>query len=363
MQDTSIVESEIFTTENTVNEAGTKPSGFMLGFQTIAFLFGLVLLCLLIYWIGFGPIVESLSRVGWGILIVIALDGIRHLLRTVCIYYAIAPENRTGVKFSNVLAARLGGEAISVITFSGPFLGDVAKTALMEKGISVYHRAAAVVVDSILYYLSTLIMMLSGIALLLYVYGSGSVRMQIALAGVTIFTILVFTGLILTIIFDIRPISSCIKRLGWINKAPQFLLKQQPHIFEIETHAYDVYYNRRRVFFLLVGLDVLIHALSVIEVFFVLHMLGFDATWSIAYMIESLTKVVNLAFNVVPGAIGVYEGGNGIILSLLGYSAAIGVTLALVRRGATIFWLAVGLLVLLRRSVTGTAKFLARKTA
>lgn len=344
-------------------ENSSKPSGFILGFQTIAFLSGIALLCLLIYWIGFGAIVESLSRIGWGIVVVIALDGARHLLRTVCIYYAIAPENRAGVTFSNVLAARLGGEAISVITFSGPFLGDVAKTALMEKGVSVYHRAGAVVVDSILYYLSTLLMMLSGIALLLYVYGSGNASMQAALIGVTAFTVLVFTGLILTIIFDIRPISSCIKRLGWINKAPQFLLKQQPHIFQIETNAYDVFYYRRPVFFFLIGLDILIHALSVIEVFFVLHMLGFEASWSIAYMIESLTKVVNIAFNVVPGAIGIYEGGNGVILSLLGYSAAIGVALALVRRGATIFWLAVGLLILLWRSVTSTGKFLSRKAA
>jgi hypothetical protein len=47
-----------------------------------------------------------------------------------------------------------------------------------------------------------------------------------------------------------------------------------------------------------------------------------------AYIIESLTKVINFAFAFVPGTIGVYEAGNGIILRTLGYTTAVGVALA-----------------------------------
>ena len=56
-----------------------------------------------------------------------------------------------------------------------------------------------------------------------------------------------------------------------------------------------------------------------------------------AYIIESLTKVINFAFAFVPGTIGVYEGGTEVILQALGFAAATGVALALVRKAGNRF--------------------------
>ena len=77
-----------------------------------------------------------------------------------------------------------------------------------------------------------------------------------------------------------------------------------------------------------------------------LRLLGFSASAGAAYIIESLTKVINFAFGFVPGTIGVYETGNGIILATLGYTTAIGLALAIVRKAAIIFWTVIGMLVL-----------------
>lgn len=49
----------------------------------------------------------------------------------------------------------------------------------------------------------------------------------------------------------------------------------------------------------------------------------------------------------MPATIGVYEGGNGVILHTLGYATATGVVLGLVRKGAIIFWTMIGLVILL----------------
>ena len=82
-----------------------------------------------------------------------------------------------------------------------------------------------------------------------------------------------------------------------------------------------------------------------------LRLLGFSASAGAAYIIESLTKVINFAFGFVPGTIGVYETGNGIILATLGYTTAIGLALAIVRKAAIIFWTVIGMLVLTSRAV------------
>ena len=86
------------------------------------------------------------------------------------------------------------------------------------------------------------------------------------------------------------------------------------------------------------------------EVFFALRFLGHDAPVTSAFIIESLTKVINAAFSFIPGTIGVYEGGNGLILKTLGYTTTVGVALALVRRGAILFATSIGLTILIWRT-------------
>ena len=154
-----------------------------------------------------------------------------------------------------------------------------------------------------------------------------------------------------------------IRRLSGLNLAPNFILKRLKGINEIEENVYDFYQNRRRKFFSLFGLNVAAHFLSVVEVFLALKMLGFESNLTVSFIIESLTKVINFTFSFVPGAIGVYEGGNGVILHALGYATATGVALAIVRRGAILFWTTVGLAILLWRTVTrGTQKFVKRES-
>jgi len=323
--------------------------------QFTAFLLGLGLLVFLVFWLGLQPILESLRQVGWGIIFVIALSFARQFIRAACIYLAIPPDHRS-IAYRGVLAARLGGEAVNFLSFTGPLLGDATKMALLKKQVKIAHSAAAVVIDDILYYLSVLLVILSGIALLLYVYGSGDAAMQYALVGVTGFTIFIFAGLALTVFFDIKPVSFAFRRLHDRNLLPGFLSKARQYIYDIEDNVFGFYHHRRSIFFVLIGLDFLAHVVSVFEVYVALGLLGLSATVATTYIIESLTKVINLAFSFVPGAIGVYEGGSGVILDLLGYTAAVGVALALVRRGGILFTTMLGLAVLLWRMITRSSR-------
>jgi putative ABC transport system permease protein len=94
------------------------------------------------------------------------------------------------------------------------------------------------------------------------------------------------------------------------------------------------------------------HAASVVEVYLALKMLGFQPQVAQAYIIESLTKVINFAFAFVPGTIGVYEGGTEVILQKgLGFTPAAGLALALVRKAAIVVWTSIGLLVLTWRAL------------
>jgi hypothetical protein len=89
-------------------------------------------------------------------------------------------------------------------------------------------------------------------------------------------------------------------------------------------------------------LNLLWHALAVLEVCLILRFMGERVPLIGAFVVEGLTKVINLvgAFN--PGNLGTYEGGNILIAKIFGVTGTAGLTLALCRRMRSIFWAGVG---------------------
>jgi len=146
-------------------------------------------------------------------------------------------------------------------------------------------------------------------------------------------------------------LTSFIDRLGRRGFRPKFLRARRHHIYRIELTVYAFYKRRRAAFFSMIALDLASHVTSVFEVYITLKLLGFVPHIGAAYIIESLTKVINFAFAFVPGTIGVYETGNGIILRTLGYTTAIGVALAIVRKAAIVFWTVIGVLIITWRAL------------
>src|SRR6476620_2256460 len=109
-----------------VRRPASKVGNSLLWLQLAVFVSGLGLLFFVIYKIGFHTVVETVQRIGWGFLIVVFLNGARHLIRSLCLYLAVPHQHRS-FKFRFAVAARLGGEAVSLVTFTGPFLGEATK--------------------------------------------------------------------------------------------------------------------------------------------------------------------------------------------------------------------------------------------
>ncbi len=337
----------------------SKKANFLIWVHAITFLLGFVLLVFVIYKIGYNSILESVSNVGWGFFVIVALNLLRHLLRAASMYIAVPPEHRT-FKYRSAVAARFGGEAVTFFTFTGPFLGDATKAVLLKKNLPLTHGAFAVIIDNILYYVTVILVVLAGIVTLLYIYGSSGKTMSNILLGISIFAIAMFVALIVAVRFQVMPISRIIKGLAKRNLAPQFILRKQHNIVEVETNVFRFYNNRRADFWIVFSISLFVHVVSVTEVYLVLKFLEIDSFVSTAFIIESLTKVINAVFGFIPGTIGVYEGGNGVILKLLGYTTGVGVALALVRRGAILFSTFLGLVILLWRGAARGARHLAK---
>jgi hypothetical protein len=343
--------SEIQIEPETIKSS--KNRKWMISIHGLAFLIGFTVFGIVIYRAGYRDLFDSVSNVGWGILLIVLLNLSRHFMRAATLYLAVAPESRT-FKYRSAVAARFGGEAMTIVSFMGPFLGDATKAVLLKKNLPLTEGAAAIIIDNILYYVTVILMVLTGIAMLVFSYGSSSSTETRVLLLIVSVGILIFVSIALAIMFRVTPLTHVIDFLDGRGWAPGFITKRRQSILNVENSVFQFYHNRPRDFFTIFSVSLAVHLISVAEVFLALKFLGYDAPISSAFIIESLTKVINAAFGFIPGTIGVYEGGNGLILRTLGYTTTVGVALALVRRGAILFATSIGLSVLIWRAAART---------
>ena len=340
------------------DESGQPTSGSLrrriIWLQGIALLLGLALLIYVINRVGVQPIFDALLKIGFGFFILLGISGARHALRTLAMRAAVHPEHRR-FNFRHAFSVRLGGEAISFLTFTGPILGEATKVALLKKRVPLVYGVSALVVDNLLYNLSVALFILSGAVVMLLAYDLPSV-VRIVLYGIAAAATLGIAVAIWAANRRVMLLTWIIDMLGRLGFHPKALTSRRNHISDLESHVYDFYSHRPRSFLAMISFNLLAHASSVLEVYVTLRMLGYSPFVHAAYVIESLTKVINFAFGFVPATIGVYEGGTEIILQTLGFAAATGVTLALVRKAGTLFWTVIGLIILAWRTVPNATR-------
>jgi hypothetical protein len=151
----------------------------------------------------------------------------------------VPPEHRR-FNFMQAFAARLGGETISFLTFTGPLLGEATKVALLRKRVPLTYGVPALVVDNLLYNLSVVFFVMSGACVMLFSYHLPPpvywVLLSIALiAGL---------GIVATALAAknrVMLLTWVIDQLAELRLSPKVILKRRHHISHLETKVYDFY--------------------------------------------------------------------------------------------------------------------------
>jgi putative ABC transport system permease protein len=343
-----LLDAEIHITTDT-GEPGGKRRGWLFYLHLLAFVVGVGLLVLLVNAVGVAPIFDALGRIGVGFLFLLAIAGVRHALRSFSMRLAVPREHRR-FTFWEAYTTRLAGETISFFTFTGPVLGEATKAALLRKRVPLASGVQALAVDNLLYNLSVAIFISTGACVMLATYDlppAAHFPLVVIAAGMALVILLVGGA----VVSDVMPVTAAVDffirrdvKRGWFEA-------KREHFHRIEANVYDFYKKRPRSFFTMFACDFLAHATTAFEVYFVLGMLGFEPTARVAYIIDSLTKVVNLVFGFVPATIGVYESGTGVILRTLGLAFETGVIIGIVRKASMIVWALVGLVMLVRHTL------------
>ena len=277
---------------------------------------------------GADRIASGVARVGWGLIPILALGGLRFVLRAEA--WRLCTPVGSRLTLRQAFKAFLAGDALGNVTPLGLVASEPTKVFLTRHQLATRESVASLAVDNLVYALSISVMVAAGvITMLVTVPLSFEMRewSLVVLVGLAV-ACAVAVGVLRHRHAPVRPGGT-----GWRER----LARVRHAVTEVAAHPARLW----RAF----ALDLLFHVAAVLEVYLTLRWLFGDRspTLAEAVMFESLNRVITAAFKFVPLRLGVDEAASGAFAPLLGVNPAAGVALAVVRKVRGLFWMGVGL--------------------
>jgi hypothetical protein len=301
---------------------------------------GLVLLVVVVMRVGAAEIVADVRQVGWGLLAIVAIGGLRFLLRATAWRMCMDPPHRLSLR--DAFTAVIGGDAIGNLTPLGPLVGEPAKAAIVRGRVPMSAAVTALAIENVLYTLSAAAMISAGMVALLVRFQLPSTVRGVGEAAVAA-TLLLFGGALWLLWRQPALVSRA------LGIAPR-LRKHAARMRELEAQIYSFATRHRAALPGLAACEIGFHALGVAEVYLTLWLLSAPSSSLLlsAFIMETANRLITVVFKVVPLRIGVDEAGGAFFAELIGLGAKTGIALGIIRKARVLFWLAAGGLVLLR---------------
>jgi hypothetical protein len=295
---------------------------------------GIVGLLLFIYAVrsaGVEEILDGIRRVGWGLLLILAISGARFVVRAECWRLCIprTPAGTTSrLTLRQAVVAFLAGDAVGSVTPLGLLASEPAKVFLTRHHLATRESVSSLALENIVYAASVVVMAATGGVVLL------------ATAPLSVAWREGLTAMVLGALLAVAIAAIGLRR-GLGGVLPRFALRDRLSSLRRQLHGFAAH-TIVRVF----ALDLVYHALAVFEILITLQWLLPDRSPTLAQAVvfEALNRVVTVVFKFVPFRVGVDEALNGALAPLLTINATAGVTLAVVRKVRSLFWAAIGLI-------------------
>src|ERR1051325_4803685 len=297
---------------------------------------------------GVGQILEGIRRLGAGFVLVIAVSALRQIARSIAWTLCMEPPYR--LRFRDAYRARVMGAAIgNILPFAGFIVSETAKPALIRDRVPLMAGFSALAIENIFYALSVALFIFSGMTALLLSFTLPKGLRLISIITLAVIAVVVLLGAVLIG-----------KRLKFISGTAGFLHRRglnEKWIEKgrsLEDRVYGFYQRNSARFLPILLLEASFHLAGVTEIYVTLSFISPDQppTFLTAFILESVNRVITVAFKFIPLRMGVDEAGTGRVSKVLQFTMTTGVTLAIVRKARDVFWAATGMILLLQRGLS-----------
>ncbi len=311
--------------------------------------FGVLLLLVLGWRIGFGAIASRVGAIGWRFGGIAGIYGLHEVVRAAALAECLPREGRP--PFRDLLFIRFLGEAVRAVTLTGPLLAEPARAWLLKRqGMGAASAFAAAGAE----YLANSLVSAALTAAAVVVLVAGS-PVPIALERTAKALLVGVVGYLAAagwILYRGTPVLTLAAR--GLGAAGLFGRKRAaslaPHVETFEGALLGVL-GRRGVLLKVLAIEAAAHALLLLETYYAMRWMSIGSSAVQAFLAEVLTKLANVVLFV-----GAAEGAYALLFVTLGLPEAAGVALSLVKRSRSLVvaFLGLGGLWLLRSKFTKT---------
>lgn len=293
---------------------------------------------------GLDTVVDGFRRVGVAFVVIVVLSGLRFGARAWA--WVLCTEPPHDLRLRDTFPALVSGDALGNLTPLGLFVSEPTKAAFVRDRVSLMSALAGIAVENLFYTVTVAAMIAGGtLALLAEFDVPAALRVMslVALAGMVGFLVVAMA----LVSGRFRPLTWSVGMLERWSIVPLALRHRADKLQMLEDRVYTFAHRHtsRRLPILL--LEIGYHALGVAETYVTVAMLlpaGSGPTLLGAFLLESINRFIQVAFKFVPMRLGVDEAGTGLLTQVLYGSAALGVTLAVVRKARMLVWTGIGVL-------------------
>jgi hypothetical protein len=303
---------------------------------------------------GLAAVQRGLASVGVGFVVVLVLSFLRFLMRAVAWRALLG----TPAPLSAALAATISGDALGNITPFGLAASEPAKAFYLGRHVDPQRAFAALAAENFFYSVSVAVYVIAGVVAMFFAFDELPPALrQGAIASLALMAVVLAAA---GWIAWRRPtmVSGMLRRLPF-KQAGGLADRMQ----DLEKLTYGSAAHESARLGQMALAEVTFHVLSLAESWFVLYLItgGSSLTGSSsliggsllieALILDSVSRVINVAFKMVPMRLGVDEVSSEMVGVAIGLGGGSGLVVALVRKLRMLVWAAVGLVLWTRKGV------------
>ena len=321
---------------------GGRLSGFNINSRlkkTASLLLGAGLLVWLVLSSGIGSILDDLSHVGPGLLVIIALEFVIDAFNTIGWWFTLPVAERTGT-CRRLFWVRCAGNALNETTPAASLGGEPAKILLLRGRISTSAATASLLATKVSFSFSTAIFIVAGTVA---IWPRLSLPRNISLVLISSF-VLMLIAITVFAILQVRGIGAgTVRVLRRLRIPDRWLAQIESSSYDIDAHLRDFYRARRGDLICSVGSHLCGFGLSAVQVLLMIGWLGLGFDPIAAFGIEAFSALVTFAAFAIPASIGVQEGGKVLIFWALGLPRSAAMAVGIAFRLTSLIKIAMGL--------------------
>ena len=310
---------------------------------------GLLFLGYLIGRLGPEAILHNFATLKWTFPFILLLACTWHITNSIAWSFAF-PSGAFRPRLHALFMAKLAGEAVNQLTPLANIGGEPLKAYLLRRESPPSRGLASVVINKTAQIITGLFFTAIGLSLVvLYWTLPRAIPLPIQL-GLGI--LLAIGALLIWFLWRKQQhlFSSLLAFLSRMGVRTDLLERRLAKAVRIDHGISQFYRDCKGRFFLVMFFHSIGWLLGACETFVILRALGAQIDFSVAFLITSLTLLINALFFFMPSNIGVMEGGQVFLLATLGLDPAMGLSLGIAKRMRKIFWISIGWLFLTRLS-------------